>query len=201
MSTFTLTISCLTTYNLPWFKFPKRDWEELPHFQSQGQKPGGPHARRVAAKRSYPSPRSGAAAESASCNGTGMAEKSYSSLRSGAAARRSYPTSEVRGSSREELPYIRGQGPWPWGDTLHPRSEAAAGRSYPTPPRLRPEAVAGMTNPTSKEQWLPGTGGPRGAIPCWRSGRAVVRRYPWSKVRSSSCALLEQPWRDTTCPR
>ena len=28
--------------------------EELPHVRGQGQKPGGPHARRVAAKRSYP---------------------------------------------------------------------------------------------------------------------------------------------------
>ena len=42
-----------------------------------------------------------------------------------------------------------------------------------------------------------GAGGPRGAISCWRSGRAVVRRYPSSKVRSSDCALLEQLWRDT----
>ena len=30
---------------------------------------------------------------------------------------------------------------------------------------------------------------------------AAVRRYPSSKVRSSGCALLEQPWRDTPCPR
>ena len=30
--------------------------------------------------------------------------------RSGAAAKKSYPTSKVRGGSREELPYIRGQG-------------------------------------------------------------------------------------------
>ena len=45
------------------------------------------------------------------------------------------------------------------------------------------------------------TGGPRGAIPRRMSGRAAVRRYPSSKVRSSGCALLEQPWRDTPCPR
>ena len=38
-----------------------------------------------------------------------------------------------------------------------------------------------------------GTGGPRGATPCSRSGGAVVRRYPSLKVRSSGCALLEQP--------
>ena len=28
--------------------------EELPHVRGQGQKPGGPHARRAAAKRTYP---------------------------------------------------------------------------------------------------------------------------------------------------
>ena len=38
-----------------------------------------------------------------------------------------------------------------------------------------------------------GAGGPRGAIPRSRSGGAAVRRYPSSKVRSSGCALLEQP--------
>ena len=38
-----------------------------------------------------------------------------------------------------------------------------------------------------------GTGGPRGATPRSRSSGVVVRRYPLSKVRSSSCALLEQP--------
>ena len=40
-----------------------------------------------------------------------------------------------------------------------------------------------------------GAGGPRGASPRSRSGGADVRRYPSSKVRSSGCALLEQPWR------
>ena len=49
----------------------KRGREELPNVRGQGQKPGGPHAR-------------------------------------GAAAKRSYPTSEVRGSSREEQPHIQG---------------------------------------------------------------------------------------------
>ena len=38
-----------------------------------------------------------------------------------------------------------------------------------------------------------GTGGPRGATPHSRSGGAAVRRYPSFKVRSSGCALLEQP--------
>ena len=42
-----------------------------------------------------------------------------------------------------------------------------------------------------------GAGGPRGATPHARSGGAAVGRYPSSKVRSSGCTLLEQPWRDT----
>ena len=46
------------------------------------------------------------------------------------AAKRSYPTSEVRGRSQED-PMPKG---WrPRGVTPRPRSGAAAGRSYPTP--------------------------------------------------------------------
>ena len=41
------------------------------------------------------------------------------------AAKRSYPTSEVRGSSQEELPHAQGQGRLPGGPTPHPRSQAA----------------------------------------------------------------------------
>ena len=67
-------------------------------------------------------------------------------------------------NSREELPLIRGQGWWLGGATPCPRSSGCTG-----------------------------TGGSRGAIPRCRSGRAAVRRYPSSKVRSSGCALLEQP--------
>ena len=59
-------------------------------------------------------------------------------------------------------------------------------RSYHTP-----EVRGGCT----------GAGGPRGATPRSRSGGAAMRRYPSSKVRGSGCALLEQPWRDTPCPR
>ena len=42
------------------------------------------------------------------CKGTGTAEKSFPSPRSGVAAERSYPTSEVRGSGWEEVPHIQG---------------------------------------------------------------------------------------------
>ena len=96
------------------------------------------------------------------CNGAGTAEKSYPSPRSGVVAGRSYPMYEVRGGGREELPHIWGQGRRPGGPTPRPRSGGCAG-----------------------------AGGPRGDIPCWRPGRAVVRRYPSSKVRSSGWALLE----------
>ena len=118
--------------------------EEPPHV-CQGQKLVGPHARRVAAKRSY----------------------SASEVRG--AAKRRYPGSEVRGGRPRGDTQRPRSGAATRGVTLHPRSGAAAGRSYPTllSPRpgavagrsnrhLRLEAVAGRTNPTSKELWLCG---------------------------------------------
>ena len=78
----------------------------------------------------------------------------------------------LRTDCQDELPQARGQGRWPRGATPYPRSGGCVG-----------------------------TEGPRGATPRSRSGGAVVRRYPSSKVRSSSCTLLEQPWRDTPRPR
>ena len=62
------------------------------------------------------------------CDGAGMAEKSYPSLRSWAAAKRSYPTSEVRGSGQEELPHspkpeARGGG---WEELPHVQGAVAA---------------------------------------------------------------------------
>ena len=117
-------------------------------------------------------------------------------------AERSYPTSEVRGRSREDLMPKR---QWPRGVTPRPRSGAAAESA-----RLRwcRNGRGDMKdNPASKDR---GRGlkeqphiqgmvavwaqeGPRGAIPCLRSGGVAVRRYPASKVRSSGCTLLEQP--------
>ena len=98
---------------------------------------------------------------------SGVATKS-----AGAAAKRSFPTSEVRGGGQEELPDSGGQGPSPRGATQPPRSSCCTGA----------------------EGW-------RGAPPHSRSGGPAVRRHPSSKVRSSSCALMEQPWRDTPPPR
>ena len=58
-----------------------------------------------------------------------MAERSYPSPRSGAAAGRSYPASEVRGGW-EKPPHIQGQGRQPRGATPSPRSGVAAERSH-----------------------------------------------------------------------
>ena len=69
-----------------------------------------------------------------------------------------------------------------------------------TPVRGQGRQPGGAT-PRPRSSGCPGAGGPRGAIPCSRSGGAVVRRYPLSKVRSSGCTLLEQPWRDNPRPR
>ena len=70
--------------------------EELPNVRGQGQKLGGPYARRAAAKRSYPTSEGrGSIPRVPGCDGTGMAE-------------RSYPVSEARGCGMEEPPDIQG---------------------------------------------------------------------------------------------
>ena len=100
----------------------------------------------------------------------------------------------------EDLPCMWGQGgrsrgviPCP-GQRRHredysaSRSELAAGRSYPTPPyphaRGQGQRLGGPTR-HPRSRGCTGTGGPRGAIPRWRSGRAAVRRYPTPKVRET----------------
>ena len=132
------------------FSALKRGREELPHVQGQGQKPGGPHARRAAAKRSYPTSEvRGSGRECQAETAQERQRRATPSPRSEAAAERSYPASEVRGGGREELPdaptpEARGGGqeelphaltpPHPHAPTpRRPRPGAAAGRSYPTP--------------------------------------------------------------------
>ena len=61
-------------------------------------------------------------------------------LRSGGAAERRYPASKVRSGGREELPHA----PMP----------KAKGGGREKQPHPRPGAVAGRTNPRSKEPWL-----------------------------------------------
>ena len=79
------------------------------------------------------------------CGGTGMAE-------------RSYPASEVRGGSPEELPHA-------------PKLEAwgSSGKSYPTPPCPRPEVVAGRSNPLPRPGAVGREDQPhvQGAVPAW----------------------------------
>ena len=80
-----------------------------------------------------------------------------------------------------------------------------AGRCYPTPPHLSPGAVAGRTNPTSKEWWLHGRRRAERSYPTlkvrkgggeeiplvqgkeqWlRFAGAAVKRYPMPKVRQT----------------
>ena len=62
--------------------------------------------------------------------------------RSGGAAERRYPASEVRGGDKRSYPTSEVRG--------------VTGRNYPTPLSPRPGAVAGRTNPMSKEPWLRG---------------------------------------------
>ena len=109
--------------------------EEPPHVRGQGQKPGGPHAQRVAAKRSYPMsevrgsgreyqtamaqeqprgatphPRSvGRLRGDTQRPSAGPATREVTPrLRAGAAAGRGNPTPEARGSGREDQRHIQG---------------------------------------------------------------------------------------------
>ena len=66
--------------------------------------------------------------------------------------------SEVRGGGREELPHVRGQ-EWRLGGAT---------------PRPGSRAVAGRSNPTSKEQWL-------------RGRRRAERSYSTFKFRRGGC--------------
>ena len=72
-------------------------------------------------------------------------------LRSGAAAESNRLRRGRNGG--EELPYIRGQGGQPRGDTQRPRSGAATRGVIPRP---RPGVAGGRSYPTSKEPWLHG---------------------------------------------
>ena len=100
------------------------------------------------------------------------------------AAKRSYPTSEVRGRSRED-PMPKGQ--WPRGVTPLPRSGAAAKSS-----RLPQGRNSGEELPKSEvrgggREELPHVRGqrgrPRGATRRLRSGAAAGRTNPTSKER------------------
>ena len=74
-----------------------------------------------------PRPRSGAAAESTRLPQHRNGREELPRVRGRSGDERSYPVSEVRGGGREEIPHA---------------------------PSQRPGAVAGRSNPTSKERWL-----------------------------------------------
>ena len=132
----------------------QRRQEEPPHVRGQGQKPGGPHAWRAVAKRSYPTSEvRGSGREYQTETAQERPRGATPRPRSGAAAERSYPTSEVRGGSREELPRVWGQGRQLGGATPHPRPRQRPEGATPCP---RPGVAAGRSNCTSKEPWLHG---------------------------------------------
>ena len=121
----------------------KRSREEPPHVRGEGWKLGGPHARRAAAKRSYPTSEvRGSSEEYQTVTAQEPPRGATPRPRSGAAARSSYPASEVRGGGQEELPHV------------------------PTSPRLRPGRRPGGPTPRPGSSGCVGTGGPTGAIPC-----------------------------------
>ena len=86
-------------------------------------------------------------------------------------AERSYPSPEVRGGSRRELPHVWGQG-W-WREEL-PHARGQCRRPGGPTTRLRSGAAAGRSNPKSKEWWM-----------C--KGRRAERSYSTFKVRRGSC--------------
>ena len=120
------------------------------------------------------------------CSPTGWGGRREVDVGAGA-AERSYPMSEVRGKSQEDPMPVGRQ---PRGVTPHPRSGAAAERSNPTP-----KARGGSWKEQPHIQGVVAVWVQEGLeelSPRSRSGGVAVRRYPLSKVRSSSCTLLEQ---------
>ena len=121
------------------------------------------------------------------------AERSYSMFRVRGGGLRRSPSSTVRssgwlrgtGSAYPPTSPHPGTGDWCWWSPSDSRGQGLRPRGTTPPPR----------------SCCVGSGGPRGATPRSRSGGAAVRRSPSSTVRSSGCALLEQPWRDTPRPR
>ena len=83
----------------------KRSREEPPHVRGQGWKLGGPHARRAAAKRTYPTSEvRGSSEEYQTVTAQERPRGATPRLRSGGAAERRYPASEVRGSGERSYP-------------------------------------------------------------------------------------------------
>ena len=87
----------------------KRGREELPHVRCQGQKPGGPLARRAAAKRSYPTSEvRGSCREYQTATALEWPRGATPRPRSGVTAESA--RLRQRRNGQEELPHVRGQG-------------------------------------------------------------------------------------------
>ena len=115
----------------------KRGREEPPHVRGQGQKLGGPHSRRAASRRSYPT---------SEVRGRG----------------REYQTATAQEQPRGDTPRPRSGGQLR-GDTQRPRSGAAAGRRYSMLLSPRPRAAGGSSYPTPLSQ-RPGAAGGRSRV-------------------------------------
>ena len=118
----------------------KRGREELPYVRGQGQKPGGRHARRAAAKRSYPT--SEVRGGSQECQAAMAQEQPRGPtphLRSGVVAGRSYPTPQAQGQGQQPggATHVQGQGQRPGGPTPRPRSHGCTGTGGPRGAILR----------------------------------------------------------------
>ena len=100
------------------------------------------------------------------CDSAGTAERSYPTSKVGGGDERSYPALEVRGSGWEERPHA-------------PKPKASSGGGEEQP-HLQ-GAVAAQAQECLEE--------------LFHVQGQERRRWeiPWSKVRSSGCALLEQP--------
>ena len=96
------------------------------------------------------------------------------SPRSRVVAKRSYPTSKVRGSIQDELSHVQGQGWRPSQATTHQRLGRWL-REATTRPRSG--EAANSSNPTSKERWL-------------RRHRRAERSYSRFKVSRGSCVEI-----------
>ena len=108
----------------------KHSREEPPHVRGQGQKPGGPHARRAEAKRSYPMSKvrgSGQEYQTVMAQEQPRGATPHPRLGGGGAAERRYPASKVRGSD----------------ESSYPASEVRGGGRKQIPHALKPEAKGG----------------------------------------------------------
>ena len=117
---------CLLVINT----YAKSGREEPPNVRGQGQKPGGPHAWRAAAKRSYPMSEVRGSGREYQTDSAGTAETSY-------------PTSEVGGGGREEIPRVWGQGRLPEELPHVGRQGRPAGGATPRPHAPTHEARGG----------------------------------------------------------